>query len=122
MSLANITKSALICIIVAATMLINPEDNLLARHGFAGSYLFLLLAVLLVTIFAMGANTFIAAIVIIFTMNANMPGDFALNFGMDRDIFAISMVVLLITSFSWTLIEHQKNGFEEKQLANELAS
>lgn len=121
MDVANITKSTLICIIVAATMLINVEDNLLARLGFSGNYLFLSLSVLLMTVFAMGVNTFITAVIIIFSMNANMPADFALNFGIDRDIFAIGMVVLLISSFSWTLIEHQNTRVPGKQLSNELA-
>lgn len=118
MSFANITKSALICIIVAATMLINIDDNLLARIGFSGNYLFLSLGVLLMTVFSMGINTLIIAVIIIFSMNTNMPVDFALNFGIDRDIYAIGMVILLISSFSWTMINNQRMETDKEHFAS----
>lgn len=117
MTFANITKSALICIIVAATMLVNIDDNLLARIGLSGNYLFLSLGVLLMTVFSMGINTFIIAVIIVFSMNTNMPIDFALNFGVDRDIYAIGMLILLISSFSWTMIRHQVMANKEEQLS-----
>jgi len=108
-SLANIVKSLLICIIVAATMLVNVEDNLMARMGFINNYLLLALAVMFITLLSTGINTFVTAVIILFSMNANMPAGFGLNLGLDRDIYALGMVILLMTSFAWTVFTRRNS-------------
>ena len=42
-----------------------------------------------------GRNIFVVAIVVCLCLIANMPADFSLNFGYDRDIYAGVMVALL---------------------------
>lgn len=121
MTIANIVKSILICIIVTATMLVNVDDNLLARLGIAENYLLLSLGVMLITLLTTGINTFVTAFIILFSMNANMPVEFSLNFGVDRDIYAIAMSMLLISAFSWTLVTRGRSqkADQREQLSEE---
>ena len=118
MTLANIVKSLLICVIIAGTMLLNVEDNLLSRMGLMDNYALLSVLVLLITIMATGINTFLTAVIIIFSVNTNMPTDFALNFGIDRDIYALGMLILLLASFSWTMVFSRKDNSHKDSLTN----
>lgn len=72
------------------------DDNLLARLGIEPSYGYVLGMALLFSVLLSERNAFIVAAVVFFSLNANMPMEFSLNFGLDRDIYAGLMMAILL--------------------------
>jgi hypothetical protein len=82
--------------IFAATLTLNLDDNVIARLGFTGNYGFILAVALICTLFVAGRHAVIVAVVVMLCLNANMPVDFSLNFGYDRDYYAGLMAALVL--------------------------
>jgi hypothetical protein len=91
--------------IFAATLALNLDDNLIARLGFSGNYGFILGLSLLCTIFVAGRHAVIVAAVVVLCLNANMPIDFSLNFGYDRDYYAGLMAALVLQPVLMRMID-----------------
>ena len=96
MDFANLVRTGLIFMVLATTLATNMEDNLIARLGMETSAGYVLGFALLFSVLLSERNVFIVAAVVFFSLNANMPLDFSLNFGVDRDYYAGLMIALLL--------------------------
>jgi hypothetical protein len=84
---------------MSATLLINVDDNLLARLGLTANYGVAALAALLVAMLVAGRKLPVVVLVVILSLIANMPQEFPLNFGMNREVFFGLMVSLVIAPY-----------------------
>lgn len=89
-------RYTLLFFIFAVTLALNLDDNLIARLGFSGNYGFILALSLICTVLVAGRHAVIVAAVVLLCLNANMPIDFSLNFGYDRDYYAGLMAALVL--------------------------
>ncbi len=96
MDFANLIKTGCIFLLLATTLATNTDDNFLARLGIENGPSYILGFSLLFSILLSERNAFIVAAVVMFSLNANMPLDFSLNFGIDRDYYAGLMIALLL--------------------------
>lgn len=96
MDVANLTRTLVIFLVLATTLATNMDDNLLARLGINAGGGYVLGFALLFSVLLSERNAFIVAAVVLFSLNANMPLDFSLNFGIDRDYYAGLMMALLL--------------------------
>lgn len=96
MDFSNLIRSCVIFLVLATTLATNLDDNLIARLGMEPSAAYVLGFALLFSVLLSERNAFIVAAVVIFSLNANMPLDFSLNFGIDRDYYAGLMFALLL--------------------------
>ena len=71
------------------------DDNLLARLGIEPSYGYVLGLALIFSLLLSERNAFVVAAVVLFSLNTNMPAEFTLNLGLDRDYYAGIMLALL---------------------------
>ena len=74
----------------------NMADNLIARLGIEQSYGYVLGLALMFTLMLNERKAFIIAAVVLLSLNANMPVEFSLNMGLDRDYYAGFMMALLL--------------------------
>ncbi|MEM7365665.1 MAG: hypothetical protein AAF525_16730 [Pseudomonadota bacterium] len=98
MELTNLIRFGTVFLIIAATMSVNLDDNLLARVGFGGHATALLTAGIC-TFIIFSRNVYYITIAVILSLVANMPGDFGLNFGFDRDLYAGVLLAMLLQPF-----------------------
>ncbi|XOV88874.1 MAG: hypothetical protein ACFHX7_03075 [Pseudomonadota bacterium] len=96
MDVAVLARSTVLFLFFAVILGMNLDDNLFARLGLAGNYGLTFFAAVLFTLFMIGRNIYIVAAVALLCLVANMPADFSLNFGYDRDYYAGLMAALLI--------------------------
>lgn len=78
------------------TLATNINDNFISRLGVDPNFGFIIFAALLITLFIIGRHGMIIAAVIFFCLNANMPTEFTLNLGFDRDYYTGLMMALLL--------------------------
>ncbi|HAK50816.1 MAG TPA: hypothetical protein DCM54_02780 [Gammaproteobacteria bacterium] len=90
-----VARTILVFILLSTTMIVNQEDNLLARLGITGDYLILAIFVLICTLMLSARPFHIIAVTVVLSLAANMPVDFSLNLGVDRDLYGGFMVALL---------------------------
>ena len=98
MELTTLLRCAVIFLVLATTFSANMADNLIARLGIEQSYGYVLglgLA-LMFTLMLNERKAFIIAAVVLLSLNANMPVEFSLNMGLDRDYYAGFMMALLL--------------------------
>jgi hypothetical protein len=95
MDFAIMARSISVFIVFAAALAMNLEDNVVARLGMEGNYALMLTMAIIFTLLIIGRNIFVVATVVGLCLLANMPADFTLNFGFDRDLYAGIMVALL---------------------------
>lgn len=95
MEIATVIRVGAVFLIFAVTLALNVGDNVLARLGLDGFGL-IFLGALVMTFFLAGRNAFIIAAAVLLSLNANMPSDFALNLGFDRDYYAGVMMALAL--------------------------
>jgi len=79
------------------TIAVNIEDNVLARLGFEKNYLIMALVATVVTGLIIHRHLFLIVLVLFLSVGANMPADFMLNFGLDRDYFVGALGAVIIT-------------------------
>ncbi len=96
MDFANIIRSCVVFLVLATTLATNVDDNLISRLGIEPSAGYIIGFALLFSVLLSERNAFIVAAVVLFSLNANMPLDFSLNFGIDRDYYAGLMFALLL--------------------------
>lgn len=96
MDFATLIRCAVIFLVLMTTFGANMDDNLLARLGFEPSYGYVLGMALLFSLLLSERHAFIVAAVVMLSLNANMPLEFSLNFGLDRDYYAGLMMALLL--------------------------
>ncbi|MDZ7685846.1 MAG: hypothetical protein U5O39_13270 [Gammaproteobacteria bacterium] len=90
----------MVFLLFLATLALNVGDNLIARIGFESNYgLILLLSILFTVTVLAGRNIYIIGAAVILCLVANMPAEFSLNFGVDRDYYAGLMLALLMQPF-----------------------
>lgn len=99
MIIHNYAKIALLFLLMSATLLVNIDDNLLARLGLAANYGIAILAALIVAMMVAGRKLSVVVLVVLLSLIANMPQEFALNFGVNREVFFGLMVSLLIAPY-----------------------
>jgi len=90
-------KYFLFFIVFLITVAINTEDNLLARIGLDSTLLQMTLLAIIVTGLITDGQLLLLVIVAFMSLCANMPADFMLNFGIDRDIFTGFLLAIIIT-------------------------
>lgn len=95
MDMVSLIRAGTVFLIFAVTLALNVGDNLLSRLGLDNLGL-IFVAALLITLFMAGRHAFIIAAAVILSLNANMPTDFALNLGFDRDYYAGLMMALVL--------------------------
>ena len=95
----NYLKAAFVFIALAMTFCINLPDNIMARSGIEASYALSVVCALLITLIVSHHSFLLASCIILVSLVANMPVDFSLNFGLDRDIFTNLMMFLLAVPF-----------------------
>ncbi|MBL4682336.1 MAG: hypothetical protein JKY88_16660 [Pseudomonadales bacterium] len=78
------------------TFATNINDNFISRMGLDPNYGFIIVAALLITLFVIDRHEMIIAVVLLFCLNANMPTEFSLNLGFDRDYYTGLMMALLL--------------------------
>lgn len=105
MDFAMVARSIIVFVFLAVTLVMNVDDNLIARLGLQANFSFTLAAAILFTMFLIGRNMYVVATVVCLCLIANMPADFGLNFGWDRDIYAGIMVAVLVQPFLARVLE-----------------
>jgi hypothetical protein len=106
MDIVLLVRSGAVFFIVAIAMAMNLDDNLMARLGLAGNYGLILTASIVVTLFLIGRNIWMVAGVLVLCLVTNMPADFSLNFGYDRDLYAGLMLAMLFQPLLARAIEN----------------
>lgn len=96
MTLSMLVRGMMVFFLFLVTMAMNIDDNLMARIGFDGNYGLIFVLATLFTVILSGRSTYIVAAAVLLCMVANMPADFSLNFGVDRDYYAGLMLALLM--------------------------
>ncbi len=98
-------RMAGVFLIFVATFSVNHSDNFLCRLLGESSFLITLVAALCVAVVLSGRSVYVIAAVLALGLNANLPADFALNFGIDRDLYAGVMISTLMVPFLSRYIE-----------------
>ncbi len=99
MIIQNYAKVALLFLLMSATLLINIDDNLLARLGLTANYGIAVFAALIVAMLVAGRKLAVVVLVVLLSLIANMPQEFALNFGVNREVFFGLMVSLVLAPY-----------------------
>ena len=86
----------LIFLLLAMTIAVNVEDNVMARLGFDQSFLRIGLIAMVVTGLIMHRKLLLIVLVLFLSVGANLPADFMLNFGIDPDIFLGALVAIVL--------------------------
>ena len=95
MEMTTLIRSSVVFLILAVTLCINAEDNFVVRAGFDDSYAYFLGLALLCSSMLAYRNVFILLAIMVFSLNANMPVDFDLNLGFDRDMYGGVMLAMV---------------------------
>ena len=95
MEMTTLIRSSLVFLILGVTLCINAEDNFAARAGLTDSYVYVIGLALICSSMMAKSNVFIVTAVVVFSLNANMPVDFSLNLGFDRDIYGGFMLAMV---------------------------
>jgi hypothetical protein len=91
----HIIRTVIVFILLSVTMFINQEDNLFARLGMQGNHVALIALVLLFALLLTNRSFHIIAMATLLSLIANMPIEFSLNFGLDRDLYSGFMVAIM---------------------------
>jgi hypothetical protein len=92
----HIIRTVIVFILLSVTMFINQEDNLFARLGMQGNHVALIALVLLFALLLTNRSFHIIAMATLLSLIANMPIEFSLNFGLDRDLYSGFMVAIML--------------------------
>ena len=87
MNMTILGKGNLIFVLMFATLAVNADDGIIARLGLEFDYGLVTVVSLLVAVLLIGQTALIVSLVMSLSLVANMPTEFALNFGMDRDMY-----------------------------------
>ena len=87
---------AILFLLFSVTLSMNLDDNLIARLGFSVNLGLILVLATTCTLFVARRRELIVALIVFLSLNANMPADFSLNLGYDRDLYGGLMLALLL--------------------------
>ena len=87
MNITFLTRAFTIFCLLLLTFCIDVEDGIFSRLGMQFDYGIAALVSLLVATLLVGQKRLTVSIVIAFSFIANMPPEFSLNFGLDRDLY-----------------------------------
>ena len=96
MDIGNLTRFCIVFFVLATTFATNLDDNLISRLGLEPSFSYVFAAALLFSLLLTERSAYLIAAVVLFSLNANMPLDFSLNMGIDRDYYAGFMFAMLV--------------------------
>ena len=96
MDFTVVLRSTVVFLTLLTTFASNMEDNLLARLGIETSTGYVVALAIIFCALLTERNVYIVAAVVLFSLNANMPVDFSLNMGVDRDYYAGLMLALIL--------------------------
>ena len=105
MDITTMIRCTVVFLILVVILGDNLEDNMIARLGITASYGYAAGAALIGTALIAGRNIFIIAAIVMFSISANMPADFSLNFGFDRDYYADLMMAIVLQPFLVRVLE-----------------
>ncbi len=91
-----IARTSLIFAILSATMLINQDDNLLARIGMNGNYALLAAVALISAVLLSSRPSTTVAAAALLSLAANAPIEYIIGIGLNRDYYAAFLMVLLV--------------------------
>jgi len=80
----------------STTLALNLGDNVVSRLGLATNVGFILLLASILTYLVSGRGSLFIVGVVVLSLLANMPADFTLNMGVDRDYYAGFMLALAL--------------------------
>lgn len=89
-------RIAMLFLLFSVTLSMNLDDNLIARLGFSVNLGLILVLATTCTLFVARRRELIVALIVFLSLNANMPADFSLNLGYDRDLYGGLMLALLL--------------------------
>ena len=89
-------RIAILFLLFSVTLSMNLDDNLIARLGFSVNLGLILVLATTCTLFVARSRELIVALIVFLSLNANMPADFSLNLGYDRDLYGGLMLALLL--------------------------
>lgn len=83
------------------TIVVNTQDNIIARMGFDNNYLLLTLVAVAVTGLIVHRRLMLIVLVLFMSIGANMPDGFLLTFGIERDYLAGGLIgIVLVPSIA----------------------
>lgn len=86
------------------TLTCNIGDNIIVRLGFEFSYGVVALVAFAITLLIFHRDLVLISVILFLSLAANMPAEFLLNFGVDRDLFAgMALAVVLAPSINWVI-------------------
>ena len=89
-------RIAILFLLFSVTLSMNLDDNLIARLGFSVNLGLILVLATTCTLFVARRRELIVALIVFLSLNANMPADFSLNLGYDRDLYGGLMLAMLL--------------------------
>ena len=89
-------RIAILFLLFSVTLSMNLDDNLIALLGFSVNLGLILVLATTCTLFVARRRELIVALIVFLSLNANMPADFSLNLGYDRDLYGGLMLALLL--------------------------
>ena len=105
MEATNLMKGSLIFLVLMIAIVINLEDNMIARLGFEPTFLKITLVAVVITGLVIHHNLALVVLVLFLSVGANMPAGFMLNFGIDRDILTGFLGAIILMPFIARIIE-----------------
>ncbi|MFT7685503.1 MAG: hypothetical protein ACI9FB_000846 [Candidatus Azotimanducaceae bacterium] len=96
MDVKLLARGSIIFFVLFISFGTNLEDNFISRIGLDSNYGYVIFAAMLITLFVTNRHGLMIAAILIFSLNANMPIDFELNLGFDRDYYTGLMVALIL--------------------------
>ena len=105
MYIVDYAKPTLMFLVLMVSMSFNIDDNLIARLGISSGYGSAILVATVMTVLLSGRDLVLISLTVLFSINANMPMEFVLNFGIDRDFYGGLMVSLVLIPFLAWFIE-----------------
>jgi hypothetical protein len=99
MALAGLIRGVTVFLVLAVMLGTNLEDNVIARLGLTVNYAHVAGAAFIGTALIANRGVFVIVVIVVSGLNANMPTDFVLNLGFDRDYYAGLMMAIVCQPF-----------------------
>ena len=91
-----ILRTTIIFMALGVTMVIHKDDNLLARLGMTGNYAVLGGIAFVLSLMLTARPMPVIAIALLLSLAANMPVEYAIGIGMDRDYYGGFLAILVV--------------------------
>ncbi|MDA0788452.1 MAG: hypothetical protein O2780_03230 [Proteobacteria bacterium] len=94
--MGTIARTTIIFTVLIMTMIINQEDNLLARLGMTANYLVLAGIALILALLLANRQMLIIGAAVLLSFAANVPVEYTSGLGLDRDFYGGFLFVLVL--------------------------